>query len=105
LAGQIALLVTALALGLSLAAPAQAKNDPLGSGTVKLVLDKRFAFFLEKDAIKLSAANGAKRKGRAFVLAVMGGSADPVVGKGEIEAKAHSSFRATARRCPCATSP
>jgi hypothetical protein len=100
LAGQIAPLVTALALGLSLAAPAQAKNDPLSSGTIKLVLDKRFAFFLEKDAIKLGVANGAKRKGRAFVLAVMGGSADPVVGKGEIEAQGALVFQGSGKKVP-----
>jgi hypothetical protein len=79
---------------------AQAKNDPVGSGTAKLVLDKRFASFLEKDGVKLSAAGGAQRKGGTFVLPVIGGSVDPVAGKGEIEGEGSLVFQNSHKKVP-----
>jgi len=82
------------------AGAAQAKNDPLGSGTTKLILDQRFASFLVKDGIKLSATRGAKRKGSAFVLPVSGGSFDPTVGKGEIDTEGALVFEAGGRKVP-----
>jgi hypothetical protein len=79
---------------------AHATNDPLGSGTAKLVLDKRFASFLKRDGVTLSATNGAKRKGSAFVLPVIGGSLDPVAGKGEIDAEGSLVFQSSRKKVP-----
>jgi hypothetical protein len=90
----------ALVPALLLAPVAQAMNDPLGSGTARLVLDKRFASFLAKDGVKLTPATGAKRKGNAFILPVIGGSADPVAGKGEIEAEGSLVFESSRTRVP-----
>lgn len=80
--------------------PAQAINDPLGSGTTRLVLDKRFARFLAHDGIKLSAEAGAKHRGRALVLPVSGGSLDPTIGRGEIENAGSLVFQNGRRRLP-----
>jgi hypothetical protein len=73
------------ALALLAASPqARATYDPLGTGTTKLTLDKRFASFLKRDGIKLTATTGARRKGQAFTLPVSGGNMDPTIGQGEI---------------------
>lgn len=88
-------------LGVLLTAPAaHAANDPLGSGTAKLVLDKGFAAFLKRDGVTLSATQGAKRKGNAFVLPVIGGSLDPVAGKGEIDAEGSLVFESSRKKVP-----
>jgi len=63
---------------------AQAKNDPLGSGTTKLVLDKGFLSFLAKNDLRLLAKQGAKRKGTAITLPIAGGTMDLAAGTGEI---------------------
>jgi hypothetical protein len=85
----------ALVVALALAPAASADNDPLGSGTTRLLLDKRFVSFLKKDGIKLSATSGAKREGAAFVFPIIGGSVDPVAGKGEIDAKGSLVFQSS----------
>jgi hypothetical protein len=73
-------------LALALCAPsAQAKNDPLGSGTTKLTLDRSFLSFLAHNDLALRAKAGAKRKGKAISLPISGGSMDLVKGKGEID--------------------
>jgi hypothetical protein len=93
--------IAAALVSVLLAAPvARAANDPLGSGTAKLVLDKRFAAFLKRDGVTLSATNGAKRKGSAFVLPVIGGSLDPVAGKGEIDAEGSLVFASSRKKVP-----
>jgi hypothetical protein len=75
-----------------LAPAAWATNDPLGGGTTKLILDKRFGAFLKADGIKLTAKAPAKRHGSTYVLAVTGGSLDPSVGRGEIETEGVLAF-------------
>ncbi len=93
--------ITAALLCVLVAAPvARATNDPLGSGSAKLVLDKRFASFLKRDGVTLSATEGAKRKGSAFVLPVIGGSLDPVAGKGEIDAEGALVFQSARKKVP-----
>ncbi len=90
----------ALACALVSVPLAHATNDPLGSGSAKLVLDKRFASFLKHDGVTLSATQGAKRKGSAFVLAVIGGSVDPVAGKGEVQAEGSLVFQSSRKKVP-----
>lgn len=90
----------ALAWALVVVPAAQATNDPLGSGMAKLVLDKRFASFLKRDGVTLSATQGAKRKGSSFVLPVIGGSLDPVAGKGEIDAEGSLVFQSARKKVP-----
>jgi hypothetical protein len=93
--------IVAVLLGVLVTSPAaRAANDPLGSGTAKLVLDKRFASFLKRDGVTLSATQGATRKGGAFVLPVVGGSLDPVAGKGEIDAEGSLVFRSSRKKVP-----
>jgi len=91
--------LTALAL-LAIAPAAQATYDPLGSGTTKLTLDKRFVSFLEADGITLSVSAGAKRKGQALTLPVASGNMDPTVGQGEIDTEGTLTFQNDRKRVP-----
>jgi hypothetical protein len=93
---------TALALLSFLAIPqcAQAAYDPVGGGTTKLLLDKRFVSFLAEDGIKLTASAGAKRKGNTISLPVSGGNVDPTIGKGEIEQEGTIVFEGARKRVP-----
>jgi hypothetical protein len=73
------------ALALLLIAPAaQAAYDPIGSGTTKLVLDERFASFLEQSKVTLSAKAPAKRRGTSISLPISSGNLDPTTGEGEV---------------------
>jgi len=81
-------------LWLLLAAPAvQASYDPLGGGVTRLVLDKRFAAFLDRAGVRVSTAAGATKQGRALVFPVSGGNLDPTVGAGEIDQRGSLSLR------------
>ena len=91
--------LTALAL-LAFAPAAQATYDPLGSGTAKLTLDKRFVSFLKADGITVSASAGAKRKGSAFTLPVVEGNVDPTIGQGEIDTEGTLVFQNDRKRVP-----
>lgn len=82
------------------ARPAEAINDPLGSGTTRLVLDKRFARFLKQDGIELGTKAGARRGGGVLLLPVSGGSLDPTIGRGEIENAGSLVFQNGRRRLP-----
>lgn len=64
---------------------AGAAYDPVGSGVTRIVLDKRFAAFLERAGVSITAKEGAAKRGRALVLPVSGGSVDPAIGRGEVE--------------------
>lgn len=79
---------------------AQAKNDPLRGGTTKLTPDKRFVSFLAKDGIKLKGKAGARQKGSAFTLPVVGGSLDPTTGKGQIDQEGSLVFEAAKHKVP-----
>jgi hypothetical protein len=95
------LLPAAVLLALALWAPvAQATYDPIGTGQTKLLLDKRFASFLTKDGIKLSAKAGAKRKGHKLLLPVNGGNVDPTLGAGEIAGQGTLIFQAGRKKVP-----
>jgi hypothetical protein len=87
-------------LAVALAPAARATNDPLGGGSAKLLLDKRFAAFLKTDAIKLAAKAPAKHKGSSYVLPVSGGSLDPTVGRGEIETEGVLAFTGARGKLP-----
>lgn len=88
---RIALLAGVL---LCLAAPAaQASYDPVGSGFTRLVLDKRFSAFLDRAGVRVAAAAGATKRGRALIFPVSGGSADPTSGRGEVEQLGSLSLR------------
>lgn len=89
-----------LALCLWLCPHSQAAYDPLGGGTVKLGLDKRFASFLKKDGIKLALAAGAKRTGGSYVLPISAGNLDPTLGKGQIAAAGTLIFQRGKKRVP-----
>jgi len=79
--------IAALALLFICASQAQAKNDPLGSGQTKLVLDKAFLSYLAKNELRLVAKQGAKRHAETITLPIAGGSMDLAKGKGEIAAE------------------
>jgi hypothetical protein len=91
--------LAALAL-LAIAPAAQATYDPLGSGTTKLTLDKRFVSFLKADGIALTASAGAKGKGKAFTLPVIEGNMDPTAGQGEIDTEGTLTFQNDRKRVP-----
>jgi hypothetical protein len=95
----IAAAIAALCL-LGLPASSQAAYDPVGPGAARLLLDKGFAAFLKRDGIKLTASQGAKRKGSTYTLAIAGGNLDPTLGKGEIKTLGTLSFGAQAKRVP-----
>lgn len=85
----------------AVAAPptANATYDPLGSGTTKLTLDKRFTAFLARDGVKLKT-NGAVRTGKAVTLEIVGGNFDPTLGKGEIDNEGSLIFENSRKRVP-----
>jgi hypothetical protein len=90
-----------MALALLAIAPAtQATYDPLGTGTTKLTLDKRFLSFLKADGITLSASTGAKGKGKALTLPVIAGNMDPTLGQGEIDTEGTVTFQNDRKRVP-----
>lgn len=97
-----AIATTALLVLLAVAsAPsARAINDPLHGGSAKLLLDKRFASFLAKDKIKLTAKAGAKHHGSTYLLAVSGGSLDPTIGRGQIETEGVLAFAGARGKVP-----
>jgi hypothetical protein len=76
--------IAALSLLLFLAPGAKAKNDPLGSGTTKLTLDKGLLSYLAHNDLKLKAKQGAKLGAKTVSLPVVGGSMDLAAGMGEI---------------------
>jgi hypothetical protein len=86
---------------LLLASPAaEARNDPVGGGTTKLILSKSFATFLIENNLELSAKGGAKRKGSSFTLPVSGGSLDPTTGKGELDQQGTLAFESKGGKVP-----
>jgi hypothetical protein len=91
--------LTALAL-LAIIPAARAAYDPIGTGTTKLTLDKRFVSFLKKDGITLAATGGAKRKDSSFTLPVTAGNIDPTVGQGEINQQGTLVFQSQGKKVP-----
>ena len=77
----------AIAVGLLVAPAAHATYDPVGSGTTKLTIDKKFSSFLKKNGIALTATAGAKRKGSSITLPVTSGNLDPL----EVRRRNHAS--------------
>jgi hypothetical protein len=92
--------LAALLLSFVVVSSSHAAYDPVGSGTTKLTLDKRFAAFLGKDKIKLTAAAGATRRGRALLLPVTGGNLDTTIGKGEIDQGGTIIFKGARKKVP-----
>lgn len=89
-----------LTLSLTLTFPlaTQAAYDPVGSGVTRIVLDKRFAAFLERAGVSITAKEGAAKRGRALVLPVGGGNVDPTIGRGEVEQRGSFVFSGPGRR-------
>jgi hypothetical protein len=94
--GVILALILALASAFPLAA--RAAHDPIGGGVTRLVLDKRFAAFLERAGVSVTADLGATKRGRTLVLPVTGGSIDPTAGRGEVEQEGRILFSGPGRR-------
>jgi hypothetical protein len=92
--------VAGLAALLLLAPIAQGAYDPVGSGTTKLTLDKRFASFLKQDKVALSAKAPAKRKGATFALPISSGNLDPTTGKGETSQEGTLIFQSAKGKVP-----
>lgn len=88
-----------LVLVLSLAFPlaAKATYDPIGGGVTRIVLDKRFAGFLERAGASITAKEGAAKRGRTLVLPVSGGNVDPTIGRGEVEQQGSFVFNGPGR--------
>lgn len=93
-AGLILVLVLAFPLA------ARAAHDPIGGGTTRIVLDKRFAAFLERAGVSITADAGAVKRGRTLILPVTGGSFDPTAGRGEVEQEGRIVFSSSRRRLP-----
>jgi hypothetical protein len=91
-------LALVLVLVLFLPLPAGAAYDPIGGGVTRIVLDKRFAVFLERAGVSVTAKAGAAKRGRTLVLPVSGGHVDPTVGRGEVEQQGSIVFRGPRRR-------
>jgi hypothetical protein len=89
-------LVLVLVLVFPLAA--KAAYDPIGGGVTRIVLDKRFAAFLERAGVSVTAKAGAEKRGRMLVLPVSGGRVDPTVGRGEVEQQGSIVFSSLRRR-------
>jgi hypothetical protein len=79
---------------------AQATYDPIGSGTTKLILDKGFVSQMKKLGVKVTAVAPAKLKSGTITLPVSGGTIDPTLSKGEIEAEGTIVFQAGNRKVP-----
>jgi hypothetical protein len=79
---------------------AQAAYDPIGSGTTKLTLDKRFVSFLKKNKVTLSAKAPAKRKGTSISLPIFTGNLDPTTGKGEVGQEGTLIFQSAKGKVP-----
>lgn len=91
-----------LVLVLMLAFPfaARAAYDSIGGGETRIVLDKRFAAFLERAGVTVTPKEGAAKRGRTLVLPVSGGSLDPTVGRAEVEQQGTIVFSGPRRRVP-----
>jgi len=84
---------------LFLAAPtARATYDPLGGGVTRLLLDKRFAAFLDQAGVRISTEAGAARRGRVLVFPISGGRLEPTVGAGEIDQQGSLVLRSSRSR-------
>jgi hypothetical protein len=94
------IVVLSLFVSLLLASTAQATYDPIGSGTTKLILDKGFVSQMKREGVKVVAKAPAKLKGTSVVLPVSGGTLDPTLSKGEIEAEGAIVFQAGNRKVP-----
>jgi len=79
---------------------ARAAYDPIGGGTTRVVLDKRFAAFLERAGVSVTAKAGAAKHGRTLVLPVTGGSLDPTISRGAVEQGGSIVFSSSRRRLP-----
>ena len=89
--------LTCLLLSASLA---QATYDPIGSGTTKLTLDKGFVSQMKREGVKVVATAPGKLKAGTITLPVSGGTIDPTISKGEIEAEGAVVFQAGNRKVP-----
>jgi hypothetical protein len=89
-----------LALLLAFPLTAKASYDPVGGGTARLHLDKRFRAFLLRNRAQLLPAGGAERHGGTIVFDLTGGSVDPLAGKGEFEIAGSMIFRDARKRVP-----
>ncbi|MGN6258291.1 MAG: hypothetical protein ACTHN3_11165 [Solirubrobacterales bacterium] len=89
-----------LALLLIAAPAARAAYDPIGGGITQLVLDKRFASFLERAGVRITPEAGATKRGRTLVLPVSGGELDPTIARGEVEEQGSIVFSSPRRRLP-----
>lgn len=85
---------------LCLGSVAEAKNDPLGSGTTKLTLDKSFLSYLAKNDLKLKAKLGAKRQGKTIAMPITGGTMDLAEGMGEIDQEGTIVFEGAKGKVP-----
>jgi hypothetical protein len=85
---------------LLLSTTANATYDPIGSGTTKLSLDKGFVSQMRKLGVKVTAIAPAKLKSGTITLPVSGGTIDPTLSKGEIEAEGQVVFQSGNRKVP-----
>jgi hypothetical protein len=95
-----AALAVGIVLALALAPATSASYDPLGTGSVKLLLDKRFASFLKEAGVELLAPAPAKRRDSTYLLPITGGQIDPVEGKGEAQTEGALIFQSSSARVP-----
>lgn len=94
----IAILLAAALLGLAPAA--QARYEPMGSGTTKLTLDRSFLALAERNGVKLSAVAPARLVGGTISFPVVGGKFDPTAAVGTVEHQGSLVFSAGGRSIP-----
>lgn len=97
-----ALLVAALcALGTAvLASSARADYDPVGSGQIKVILEKGLLRELRAEGVTLSAVAPARLSGGVLAVPAVGGKFDPVAANGTVEGEGSLVLSAGTRKVP-----
>ena len=93
------LAVTAIAV-LAGAQSAQARYDPIASGSTSLTFTKSFSALLKANGVKVKATNGATFKAGAATFPVSGGKLEPVSVVGSVEHEGVLTFQAGGHGLP-----
>jgi hypothetical protein len=88
-----------VAMGL-LAAVAQARYDPIASGTTKLTFAKSFSALLKANGVKLTATGGATFRSGVATFPATGGKLEPVAVVGTVEHEGALVFKAGGHSLP-----
>lgn len=92
--------VAVVAASLLVAAPAQARYDPIAGGTTKLTLAKPFLSLLKANGVSLKASAGAGYRAGVATFPVSGGKLEPVAVVGSVEHEGALVFAAGGHTVP-----